>query len=331
MEKLVILQSGLWDANYYIEKYHPEMKKDEALEYWMDEGYKKAESPSEIFDAKAYNRRNSNPIIDYLTRGAYTLEALYYQNKYPAPQCVVDKYLFDKKNRKSKKVVYTCITNNYDDLSDIKAYYYTDTSWDYICFTDNPDWLNKKQVGIWECRPLVFNESDNSRNNRWHKIFANELFPEYEESVYIDANINILTPNFFEMINSTDKDILLPIHSSRVDLYKELKWAKKKGFDEVEIIDKQYKLIEQNGFPENYGLFENNIIYRKHKNSEIIQMMEEWWIFVKNMCKRDQTSLAYIFWKHNRKIKDYAFENTRIDYKNFCIYKHKKGYELCKY
>ena len=131
------------------------------------------------------------------------------------------------------------------------------------------------------------------------------------------------------MVNSTDKDILLPIHADRVDLYKELLWAKDIGFDKNNVEIKQYEYFKKEGFPENYGMFENNIIYRKHLSKDIIDMMDEWWMFVKDYSQRDQCSLAYLFWKNNRKIKDFAFENTRIDYKNFCIYKHKKEWTLC--
>ncbi len=330
LEMAKVMESGLWDAKYYIQNYHPEMKKHKALVHYMTKGYKKHENPSKIFNAKKYKLDSKNPIIDYLTCGRYSLHMLYYKNEFKAPQCIIDKYNFDKQNRKSKKVIYTCITNNYDDLYELSAYYYTDTCWDYICYTDNEEYIRQGRIGIWEIRPLYYTDLDNSRNNRWHKTHPHILFPDYEESVYIDANINILTPKFFNLVNSTNDDILLPIHSSRVCLYKELDWAEEMGFDRKEKIQEQYSIIKKSGFPENYGMFENNIIYRKHHKQEIIDMMEEWWSFIKDYCQRDQTSLAYLFWKNNRKIEDYAFENTRIDYLNYCIFSHKKGYSLCK-
>ena len=325
LEAEIVRKSGLWDENYYIRTYHPEMRKHEALMHYMTKGWQNNESPSPLLDASLYNcKLYTNPILDYVLRGQYQLTRLFFENKYLPSNANI------KINKVSQKVVYTCITNNYDDIENIRNYHCTDTSWHYVCFTDNQEWIEKKQIGIWKIQPLAYTELDNTRNNRWHKCHPHILFPKYEESIYIDANINIISEKFWNMLSLTDKDILLPIHSERIDLYKELIWAKEMRFDENILIDEQYRIIKETGFPENYGMFENNIIYRKHNQKEIISMMEEWWSFIKDYCRRDQCSLAYIFWKYNRKIKDYAFENTRIDYQNFCLFPHNKQYERLK-
>ena len=46
-------------------------------------------------------------------------------------------------------------------------------------------------------------------------------------------------------------------------------------------------------FPEHYGLSENNILIRNHKNPNLIKFMKKWWKIVKKGSKRDQ--LSYIF------------------------------------
>ena len=326
-----VRESGLWDAKYYISNHHPEMRTYDALRYYVTEGYKNKEKPSKIFDSERYYCPiDINPISHFLNIGRYCYNPAFFKNEFPASEKTINKYLEEKKQRKSNKVVYTCITNNYDSIEELKAFYYTDNSWDYICFTDNEEDVSKGEIGIWEIRPLVYKEADNSINNRYHKLKPHVILPEYEESVYLDANINVLTPKFFEMLNNTDKDILLPKHTNNIDLYKELLWAKNQGFQPPETLDKLYELIKQAGFPENYGMSENNIIYRRHKEPQIIEMMEEWWKYVSEYCKRDQASFAYVFWKNGRKFEDHTFENTRIDYKNFCVFTHKKEWDLCK-
>ena len=326
-----VRESGLWDAKYYIQKYHPEMNIHEALVHYVTEGYKKKESPSEIFDAAKYDCPiDVNPISHFLNIGRYCFYNAFFKNEFPAKEETINKYWEIKQTRQSKKVIYTCITNNYDSLEEIKAFYYTDPSWDYVCFTDNEEDIKAGKIGIWEIQPLAFDCGDNSLNNRYHKINPHIVLPGYNESVYLDANINILTPKFFEMVNNTDKDILLPAHPKQTDLYKELLWAKNTGFQSSQTIDELYKIFKEDGFPANYGMSENNIIYRKHKEKQITEMMTQWWKFVSEYCKRDQGSLAYVFWKHNRKFENYTFENARIDYKNFCVFTHKKRWELCK-
>ena len=330
LEMDVVRESGLWDPKYYIANYHPEMRKYEALYHYMTEGFKHKENPSRIFDVEKYANisNNRNPILDFISRGRYQYTRFFFFIKFIASDDIILNYNKYQTQRKTKKVVYTCVTNNYDNIRELAAFTYTDPDWDYICFSDNENDIKAKRIGIWDIKPLVFTELDPVRNNRWHKIHPHILFPDYDESVYIDADINILTSKYFDLVNNTDKDIILPVHADRVDLYKEIIWAAEMGFDNKEICDKQYQIIKQTNIPENYGMYENNLIYRKHQNPEIKEMMDEWWYFVKNFSQRDQTSLAYIFWKHNRKFEDSCIENTRIDYKNFCIYKHKKRYAI---
>lgn len=328
----IIKNSGLFDVEYYINNYHPEIKsKFDALKYYAKVGYKNNENPSFEFDAIAYQKKYNiveNPIVDYVTVGRYRYRTPFYENKYKADENIIDKYWKLKNN--SKKVIYTCITNNYDNLEELKAFKYTDFSFDYVCFTDNLEQIKKEKIGIWQIRPLKYCESDNSRNNRFHKINPHLILKEYDESVYLDANINILTSKYFDMINNTDSDILLPCHTDKIDIYEEFEWVKSMNFDNSDIVDKQLEIYKKEGFPKNFGMFENNLIYRKHNNPEIIKMMDEWWYFVKNYSRRDQLSFMYVFWKNGRNPKNFGFENIRIDYKNFCVFEHKKGYETCK-
>lgn len=100
---------------------------------------------------------------------------------------------------KSRGVVYTCLTGNYDTLREHK---YINRNWDYVCFTDDEKLLAQKRQGIWEIRPLVYAEKDNALNNRYHKINPHKLFPEYEESVYVDGNVDIRSPYFFDRLKN---------------------------------------------------------------------------------------------------------------------------------
>ena len=92
--------------------------------------------------------------------------------------------------------------------------------------------------------------------------------------------------------------------------------------DDKKVFFKQKEFLKQKKFPNKYGLGENNIIYRKHHSPEIIDIMNDWWDMIINFSKRDQTSLAFVMWKHNRKMIDHMFVNTRVNYKNFWIIKH---------
>lgn len=222
-------------------------------------------------------------------------------------------YKIQKPFRKAKTVCYTCITGNYAQLY---SHDYINYSWDYICFTDNKNLLKKKQIGIWQIRPLVFNKLDNTKNNRWHKMHPHILFPDYEQSLYVDGNVNILTPYYSKLIAQTKLNMLLPKHYKNDCVYQELDYIVELNKETKEKIDVLRNKYRQEQMPEKLGLTENNIIFRKHKEPQIIKIMEEWWQMVENYSKRDQASFMYVIWKNGIDISKHTFQNARYDYKN---------------
>lgn len=269
-------------------------------------------------------------IIDYF-RGKKHLKICLHKNNLEITQedlLRIEAYLAQKPSRKAKSVLYTCITNDYDNIEEIKTYKYVNPDWDYICFTDNEEHIKQGQIGIWEIKPLQFMELDNVRNNRWHKLNPHILFPEYEESIYIDPNINILTEYLFRLIKKKNLPFIQPNHFKNTCVYQEYKDVLYNKMDDEKLIIDEYNLLKENKMPKRYGFGENNLLYRKHNLPLIVEIDTEWWEMVKNYAKRDQLSLAYILWKHKIRIKDIVFKNTRADKKNFYVFAHKKGREV---
>jgi len=325
----IILNSGFWNADWYIKKYHPEFNKDQALNYWYEKGCWNKELPSKYFNCKYIsfcNGLGKNPIIQYLNKSGKTLCFPNDKNPYKSKkdENKIKEYLKYKKTRKARGVVYICITNDYDDIKEIEIYKYIDKNWDYICFTDNKKNIEQKQIGIWEIKSLQFNELDNIRNNRWHKINTHILFPQYEQSIYIDSNINILTSFLFDFIKDNQSQIILPRHCERNCIYDEYNAVLKFHMDNPKLIMEELNLLKKSNMPHNYGLCENNIIYRRHNTPEIINLMKEWWFMISNYSKRDQLSLMYLLWKRKFDIRNITFQNTRLDLYNFYVFAHKK-------
>lgn len=214
-------------------------------------------------------------------------------------------YLYNKKRNKS--VLYTCITGNYDDLP---LYNFINHDFDYVCFTDNEKLLQFKTYAFWEIRPIYYSKLDNTRNSRWHKTHPHILFPEYEESIYIDANMNILSSYIFEIIK-TAKGIVIPKHNIRDCIFDEANFLQDAKKETKENTQKVVRFLEENGFPKHYGLNENNFIYRKHNDPMVIKIMDEWWYFIENCSKRDQLSLSYVLWKNQILPEDISIPNLR--------------------
>ncbi|MGI5845684.1 MAG: glycosyltransferase domain-containing protein, partial [Alphaproteobacteria bacterium] len=186
-----------------------------------------------------------------------------------------------------KKVVYTCITGDYDKL--IK-HTYINPEYDYVCFTDN-NILLKSKIKPWKILPLKYTNSDKIRNAKWHKTHPHVLFPEYSESVWVDGNINILTNSLFKRFAKSKQNILIPVHFKRNCIYAECMAVVECQKDSQRNVDKVLKFLEKNNMPKNYGLLETNIIFRRHNNKLIKEINENWWNMIKRYSYRDQLSL----------------------------------------
>lgn len=226
------------------------------------------------------------------------------------------------KEKNNKKVIYTCITNRYDNLF---VHTYINNDWDYICFTDDKFLIDAQVYGNWIIKPLEFDELDNTRNGRWHKMHPHIILKEYDHSIYIDGNIDVKTSYLFECVDKVINDgqtLSIPPHFERNCLYEEAKIVSDLKMDDIDIINSQIEIYKNKGFPKNYGFSETSIIYRKHNEQQIIDIMEDWWSFIKNYSKRDQLSLHYLFWKHKYNMQYLSDIAIKLDTKNFEAFHH---------
>lgn len=206
-------------------------------------------------------------------------------------------------------VVYTCIVGDYDSLI---LHHYVNDKCDYVCFTDNKHLVSMKQFGVWKIKPLQFSELDNTRNARWHKTHPHILFPEYDCSLWVDANVDVLDDYIFNEMGKTSSKLLIPLHFNRDCIYKEIEslynLPRKESAD---VLDEMRIVLQNNKMPQHYGLNETNLIFRRHNDSQIINIMEEWWSFIRKISKRDQVSLSFVLWKNGLKPSDIAIPNAR--------------------
>lgn len=251
-----------------------------------------------LLGIKIFSRKKKNPLM-----------------KQPRPHM---RPIIIAKNSSPKGVIYTCITGGYDALIQHNC---VNHNFDYVCFTDNEKLLKQKQVGIWQIRPLVFDKSDDTRNNRWHKTHPHILFPEYDLSIYLDSNIDVLSPKLFDTINPTQK-LLVPIHYARDCIYNECLEVISTQKDTAEHVQKMESFLKEHHMPRHYGLTENCIIIRHHNDPQIKKVMEGWWDLIAKYTKRDQLSFSYVLWKNGIKISDICFDNARFDYKNYYFESH---------
>ena len=222
--------------------------------------------------------------------------------KYNAKQ----KRFVEKKIEKVAKkiVVYTVIFGDYDAICEPM---YIDEDCDYYIITDKmvdrqSNWTKLKLPSVIEekIRMLTQNEK-----NRFFKMNPFVIFPEYENSIYIDGNLEIVgkISKLVSYINDTT-GIAMFNHPSRGCIYDEGKACEILKKSNKKATRKQLDRYENNGMPKKYGMFECNVIVRK-KCGNCNKIMEDWWIeYLSSESKRDQLSFPYILWKNEFLIGD---------------------------
>lgn len=221
---------------------------------------------------------------------------------------------------KTKKIaVYTASFGEY--LKEIAPAPDNDDEIDYICFTDD---LNLVALN-WQLKLVHDNFENPIQANRYYKILPHKVLPNHDWSLYIDANIQLLTSPLSMILKyeSQRESIFIPKHYLRSCIYDEaiaIISLKKGNFKEVVRQIRDYKRV---GFPKAFGLNENGIILRNHSSSEVIDLMEAWYAeFIKYDSQRDQLSLPFVIWKNGKMI-CYLNETARNENKYFKYHPHK--------
>jgi len=226
---------------------------------------------------------------------------------------------------KNKFVVYTALFGDYDKLIDPPKKY---DSINFICFTDQKD----LKSNIWDIK--IVNSTNKIPNmlNREFKFFPNKYFSEYQYSLYIDSNIRLLSNpiTLFEKYLSNNL-IAIPNHWRRNCIYKEAQKCIEIGKVELEIANRQMQSYMKEGYPENNGLGEMNIIFRKHNDDKIIKLMNDWWNQLNQFSQRDQLSFCYVAWKNSLDYKFIDESSRRFDKYFFAeCHKHDPMYHKIK-
>lgn len=197
---------------------------------------------------------------------------------------------------RNKKVIYTCITGEYDD---VKEPTYITNGFDYVCFTDN---MNMKS-NIWRIKPLPaeVDELSNVKKQRYVKVNPHRVLDDgYELSIWVDGNVLVKGDlnKLLDTIDLSESSVFVPKHPSRDCIYREARAVISMKKDTAEHIDPQIKKYKDEGFPKEYGLLQSNILIRKHNEDDCKKLMDEWFEEIKNGSHRDQLSFNYIQWKN---------------------------------
>nr|MBQ0091006.1 hypothetical protein [Candidatus Enterousia merdequi] len=186
----IVAKSKYFDKKWYLITYPDVAKtKMDPVKHYLEYGWKEGRNPSEKFNTNAYlssnidvKDSNMNPLLHYEKYGKK-------EGRFVDTIKGFEQIIIPQKHKNKIGVIYTCITGEYDNLIQHKC---VNNNFDYVCFTDNKKLLQSGIVNGWVIKKLKYNKSDDIRNARWHKIHPEKLFSQYDYSIWIDGNLNIL-------------------------------------------------------------------------------------------------------------------------------------------
>ena len=218
-------------------------------------------------------------------------------------------------------VIYTAIAGGYDDLL---HHTYICKDADYICFTDQ----HIEEAGVWEIRTMDHTEPEPVRRAKYYKLFPHVLFPDYDYSVWIDGNVDLLDNDLERRIREligNDTALSANLHFKRTCIYEELETCIQKKKDDIATLIKHREFIKSKNYPVNNGLFEMNIIFRAHHHQGIITVMNDWWRIISQFSRRDQLSFMYVLWE-NKATCIPLYENSARQRKGFSFHQHNRRF-----
>lgn len=193
-------------------------------------------------------------------------------------------------------IVYTCVTNGFDHIGyqkmidGVDYYYFTDGK-------DNPD----PSLG-WNLAFLnedLIKSTDPRRAAKVLKVnpFISETITNYKYAIWIDGSMQITSNTFVSEVLSylSNGMVISPHFDGRKCAYGEATIRPAKYAREP--LDEQVAFYKQEGFPENYGLYECGLMARDMTNESVKRVSELWLEQNFIWSYQDQVSLPYVLWK----------------------------------
>ncbi len=221
-----------------------------------------------------------------------------------------------------KAVVYTHLSANYDLLMPSFTSKHVDQ---FVVFSDKLEhhcgWKTREQARVFDSDIL---------SNRYHKFFPQKLFPNADISIYMDANIAIVSDigDLIEEFINSNKAIALFQHRDRSTLEEEAAECLKMGKFDQEDAAKYKEQLERMytaGMPKNVPLADNGIIFRRHDHPLLEAAMESWWKEFCEFTKRDQLCLPFVVWKNQLPIHLWNW-SFRTPNRYFIKHPHRAGF-----
>ena len=203
-----------------------------------------------------------------------------------------------------KKVVYTIVLGEYDELSPAPKF----EGWDFIVFTDdillNADGWTKY---------LVEGGKDLQKESRRYKFLSHLYLKEYDLVCYIDGNVRLMSEPPSHPIWFT--------HRIRNSVYEE---AMTRSID-VDMIKRQIRYYMELRFSDKGGLYHNNFFVRSNRNDVQNKLMEKVWDIVSEHTAVDELAVPFAMWVTQTRMEN--IQSQALQSRYIKVKSHKKQIE----
>lgn len=219
--------------------------------------------------------------------------------------------------------IYTCVTGGYDVIASPLQ---PDPRLAYHAWSDRPGTVPVP----WKAHPVNFAGLGPKDQNRYAKMHPH-LLPELagcDVTVYVDGSIDIIGDVHAlvsECLHShPDTDLFLYAHPFRDCAYDEARACARFGHAHVLPLRRQMGRYRDEGFPAHAGLYECNVLIRRHTPT-LAYAMELWWQEYRQHAKRDQLAITWAIWKSGMRTVSLGPSDPRNAQRYFQLKSHAKA------
>jgi hypothetical protein len=217
--------------------------------------------------------------------------------------------------------LYTCVTGGYDHVLPPAS---TDPRISYHAWSDRPDTL----PAPWQAHLANIPGLDAKDTNRYIKMHPH-LLPELADvdvSIYIDGSIHVIGDVHGLVTQCLDQaaEMFIYDHPFRRCAYDEAAACAGFGHAHLLTLKRQFERYRASGFPRQAGLYECNVLIRRHSPT-VARTMDLWWNEYRQFAKRDQLSITWAAWTAGLAIASLGPSDPRHAQRVFQLKEHAKA------
>lgn len=186
-------------------------------------------------------------------------------------------------------VVYSAIIGQYDKPLQPLA---VDDRFDFVLFSDS---IPEGEMGVWQVRRVDYTNPVQPKIARYVKTHPEKLLPEYEASLWLDANIRITGAEIYDrFVELFEKGIpIASVNHLVYDcVYEEMFSVLDFQYESEKVVLDWGQQLRKRKFPKHKGMFETGLLLRIHSKDEVKRVDSIWWSYIERYSKRDQLSFT---------------------------------------